>query len=99
MARKAPTKAGRKVKPATAAATPGVPLAVPPPEVIVVRSRRVACDGVGGALGHPRVWLEMGESDFVECTYCDRRFVLATGSEGAEDELLAPGVYEGSHGH
>ena len=30
---------------------------VPPPEVIPVRSRRVACDGVGAALGHPRVWL------------------------------------------
>ena len=69
------------------------------PEVIVVRSRRVACDGVGGALGHPRVWLEMGEQDFVECNYCDRRFVLAKGVEGAEDERLAPGVYEGSHGH
>ena len=50
------------------------------PEIIAVRSRRVACDGVGGALGHPRVWLEMGEADFVECPYCDRRFVLATGA-------------------
>jgi uncharacterized Zn-finger protein len=69
------------------------------PEVVVVRSRRVACDGVGGALGHPRVWLEMGEADFVECSYCDRRFVLAKGVEGAESERLAPGVYEGSHGH
>ncbi|WP_372781374.1 zinc-finger domain-containing protein [Phenylobacterium sp.] len=105
MARKAPTKAlspkarGRKVPPPLAAATPGRPLAIPPPEVIVVRSKRVACDGVGGALGHPRVWLEMGEADFVECSYCDRRFVLAAGTEGPEDELLAPGVYEGSHGH
>jgi uncharacterized Zn-finger protein len=71
----------------------------PPPEEIVVKSRRVACDGVGGALGHPRVWLEMGEADFVECGYCDRRFVLASGVEGAENELTAPGVYEGSHGH
>ena len=69
------------------------------PEVVVVRSRRVACDGVGGALGHPRVGLEMGEADFVECSYCDRRFVLATGAEGVESERLAPGVYEGSHGH
>ena len=70
------------------------------PETIVVRSKRVACDGVGGALGHPRVYLEMGEADFVECPYCDRRFVLAKGlSEGPEDERLAPGVYEGSHGH
>ena len=99
MARNASTKAGRKVKPPVAAATPGEPSAIPPPEVIVVRSRRVACDGVGGALGHPRVYLEMGEADFVECTYCDRRFVLASGTEGPESELLAPGVYEGSHGH
>jgi len=73
--------------------------ALPPPEVIVVRSGRVACDGVGGALGHPRVWLEMGEATFVECPYCDRRFVLPEGSEGPEDERLAPGVYEGPHGH
>jgi uncharacterized Zn-finger protein len=71
----------------------------PAPEEIVVRSRRLACDGVGGALGHPRVWREMGEGDFVECPYCDRRFVLPKGEEGLEDERLAPGVYEGSHGH
>ncbi len=96
MARKAPAKAKSKAPAAfIAATTPGPP----PPEVIVVRSKRVACDGVGGALGHPRVWLEMGEADFVECTYCDRRFQLATGSEGPESEYLAPGVYEGSHGH
>jgi len=100
MARKAPIKAaGRKVKPALAAATPGEPSAIPPPEICVVRSKRMSCDGVGGALGHPRVYLEMGEGDFVECPYCDRRFVLASGSEGPESELLAPGVYEGSHGH
>ncbi|MFI4964861.1 MAG: zinc-finger domain-containing protein [Caulobacterales bacterium] len=100
MARKAPTKAtGRKVTPPLAAATPGRPLAIPPPEVIVVRSRRVACEGAGGTLGHPRVWIEMGEGDFVECAYCDRRFVLAVGTEGPESDLLAPGVYEGSHGH
>ncbi|HKT53241.1 MAG TPA: zinc-finger domain-containing protein [Caulobacteraceae bacterium] len=70
-----------------------------PPEVVTVRSRRVSCDGVGGALGHPRVYLEMGGDAFVECPYCDRRFVLAKDSEGAEDERLAPGVYEGPGGH
>ena len=69
------------------------------PEQITVRTRRVACDGVGGALGHPRVYLEMGEEDFVECGYCDRKFVLAKGSAGDEPEVLAPGVYEGSGGH
>jgi uncharacterized Zn-finger protein len=51
--------------------------------VIVVRSRRVACAGVGGALGHPRVYLEMGEADFVECGYCDRRFVLSPEARAA----------------
>lgn len=70
-----------------------------PPEVVQVRSRRIACDGVGGALGHPRVYLEMGDESFVECPYCDRRFVLASGAPGEEDEALAPGVYEGSAGH
>ena len=84
---------------AETAASAAAPAGFPPPETIKVHSRRVACDGVGGALGHPRVWLELGESGVAECGYCDRRFVLATGSEGAEDERLAPGVYEGSHGH
>ncbi len=46
-----------------------------PPEVIAVETERVMCDGGGGALGHPRVWYEMGDEDFVECGYCDRRFV------------------------
>jgi uncharacterized Zn-finger protein len=90
----------RKGKPVpNEAPVPIAPDSVPPPEVITVRSRRVACDGVGGALGHPRVWLEMGGDDFVECGYCDRRFVLAAGSEGHESERLAPGVYEGAGGH
>ncbi len=92
MARKAPAKSAKPAAPAVA--PPG-----PAPEVVIVRTKRIACDGVGGALGHPRVFLEMGEADFVECLYCDRRFVLAKGSEGLENELKAPGVYEGSHGH
>jgi hypothetical protein len=41
----------------------------------------------------------MGEADFVECGYCDRRFVLDRGAERPEDERLAPGVYEGPGGH
>lgn len=90
----------RKAKPVPNRAPVAIdPDAVPPAEVITVRSRRVACDGVGGALGHPRVWLEMGGDNFVECGYCDRRFVLAAGSHGHESERLAPGVYEGAGGH
>jgi uncharacterized Zn-finger protein len=86
-------------KGADAQVQPGV-VTTPAPETVAVRSRRIACDGVGGVLGHPRVWLEMGDGAFVECPYCDRRFVLAADAgEGLEDERLAPGVYEGSHGH
>ncbi len=104
MARKAASTplvkpASRKRKPEPMPAKAAVATLGPAPEVIVVRSGRVACDGVGGALGHPRVFLEMGEATFVECPYCDRRFVLAAGTEGPEDEYAAPGVYEGSHGH
>ena len=69
------------------------------PEVVRVSSHRVSCDGVGGALGHPRVWLEMGAAHEVECPYCDRRFVLSDLFETPEDERLAPGVYEGPSGH
>jgi uncharacterized Zn-finger protein len=61
---------------------------VPPPEEIVVATKRVACDG-GGALGHPLVYLDMGGEDFVECGYCDRRFVLAA-HHRSESEYLDP---------
>ncbi|SFP79919.1 Uncharacterized conserved protein, contains Zn-finger domain [Tranquillimonas alkanivorans] len=47
------------------------------PEVEVVTSTRVACDGGEGALGHPRVWLQIPEDrGWVECGYCDKRYVL-----------------------
>ncbi|MBU1346787.1 MAG: zinc-finger domain-containing protein [Alphaproteobacteria bacterium] len=59
-----------------------------PPEEIVVSTKRVACDG-GGVLGHPLVYLEMGEDDFVECGYCDRRFVLSA-RHHSENEYLDP---------
>jgi uncharacterized Zn-finger protein len=56
----------RKAKTAVSAA-PIAADAGPVPETISVRSHRIACDGVGGALGHPRVWLEMGAAGFVDC--------------------------------
>ena len=49
------------------------------PETILVDSRKIACNGGGGALGHPLVWYEMGHEDMVECMYCDRRFILNGG--------------------
>lgn len=60
-------------------------MSVEAPEIIQVDDTRVRCDGgakgLGGALGHPRVFLEMGDENFVECPYCDRRFVLRDGAQ------------------
>ncbi|MBW8754051.1 MAG: zinc-finger domain-containing protein [Sphingomonadales bacterium] len=65
---------------------------IQPPETVYTDSRRVSCDGATdirakgsykpAALGHPRVWLEIDEKGFVECGYCDRRFVF----KGAHDD-------------
>jgi len=46
------------------------------PETRIVDSYRVACDGGEGALGHPRVWLQIAvETGYVECPYCDAKLV------------------------
>ena len=52
------------------------------PEIAFVALARVACDGAGEidpALGHPRVYLQIDEKGFVDCGYCDKRFVLRGG--------------------
>ena len=59
-------------------------------EITFVDKRRVSCDGAGeirggagyrpAALGHPRVFLEIDERGYVDCGYCDRRFILRGGS-------------------
>ena len=49
-------------------------------EKVTVETTSPACDGGGGALGHPRVYLTMGTADSVECPYCDRLYVLKPGS-------------------
>ena len=50
------------------------------PETIEVEEVTVACDGGDAALGHPRVYLSLGDGGWVECPYCDRRFVLKAGA-------------------
>ncbi len=49
------------------------------PEVIEVDTEVVDWDG-GGALGHPRVWLNMAGQGEIDCPYCDRQFVLKKGA-------------------
>lgn len=52
------------------------------PEISYVTTPRVACDGaaeISPALGHPRVYLQIDEKGFVDCGYCDKRFILKDG--------------------
>ncbi len=49
-----------------------------PFEIIPVETRVAACNGGGGALGHPLVYLNLGPSNRVECPYCSRVYVLET---------------------
>ena len=43
-----------------------------PVEILETESRTVACDGGGGALGHPKVFLQIGNQNEIECPYCGR---------------------------
>ena len=62
------------------------------PEITQVETRYVWCDGAGdirggenyrpAALGHPRVYMEIDEKGYVDCGYCDRRFVLEGPTDG-----------------
>ena len=45
-------------------------------DVVVVTTTRVMCEGSGGALGHPRTYLDMGSDSSVTCKYCGRVFKL-----------------------
>ncbi|MEC9431424.1 MAG: zinc-finger domain-containing protein [Pseudomonadota bacterium] len=55
------------------------------PETEIVAKSRVACDGSGPALGHPRVWLQIpADPGFVDCGYCDKRFILKGGPADPE---------------
>jgi uncharacterized Zn-finger protein len=46
-----------------------------PPEIVEIDPSMdtVACDG--GAMGHPVVYLNFDDKDYVDCYYCGRRFV------------------------
>ena len=43
--------------------------------VILTNQLRVACNGGGGTLGHPQIFLTLGNDGRVTCPYCSREFV------------------------
>jgi uncharacterized Zn-finger protein len=65
-----------------------------PFETIVVDENVVACNGGGGALGHPRVFLNVaGATGRIECPYCSRLFVLRSkAGEVIENLPQTPGA-------
>ncbi len=74
---------------------------IAPPETVFTDSSRVKCDGAsdirgGIALGHPRVWLEIDEHGYVDCGYCDRRFVLKGGPADGQDQSGLPDISSGA---
>jgi NADH dehydrogenase (ubiquinone) Fe-S protein 6 len=72
---------------------------IAPPELIRTSTPRVACDGAGDiepALGHPRVWLQIDETGYVDCGYCDRRFVLIGGPADGADHSKLPDHGDGA---
>ena len=57
-----------------------------PPETITVKTRTVGCNGGGGSLGHPKVYLTLDRSSAIDCPYCGRRYLLdpeVTATDGA----------------
>lgn len=52
-------------------------------ERIAVDRKEIACDGSGGPLGHPRVFLHINsETGDVTCPYCSRLFVYKHAKAG-----------------
>ncbi len=69
-----------------------------PEERIEVKTSTVGCDGLparsrgsasakagGGALGHPTVYLKIGDSGAVLCPYCSRQYVLSEDAPAEAD--------------
>ena len=70
------------------------------PEITLVETPSVSCDGAGqirggagyrpAALGHPRVFLQIDEEGYVDCGYCDPRFILIGGPPDGADQAQLP---------
>ena len=54
-----------------------------PEEPIYVDTPTVACDGGGGSLGHPKVYLKFDDEREIVCPYCSKRFILNEGANVA----------------
>jgi hypothetical protein len=69
---------------------PNSPWSRPPACGATAPARSAAAQATGpAALGHPRVYLQIDENGYVDCGYCDRRFVLRGGPAEARTSRAA----------
>jgi uncharacterized Zn-finger protein len=61
-----------------------------PFETIYIDTMVAACNGGGGPLGHPKVYLNLSAEGKVECPYCSRLFVHR--SHKPADKALGDGA-------
>ena len=47
-----------------------------PLETMYVKDRTVSCNGGDNALGHPIVYLNLGDGGTIDCPYCGQRFII-----------------------
>jgi uncharacterized Zn-finger protein len=57
-----------------------------PDETFAVDGHRVGCNGGGGPLGHPLVYLELGAEGKAVCGYCGRVFVESHDAHGTYED-------------
>ena len=42
----------------------------------IVNSKKISCSGVGGSLGHPKIFLDMRDLKEIRCPYCSKLFIF-----------------------
>ena len=60
-------------------------------EVCYIEGDSAVCDGDGGVLGHPKVYMAIDHTGRVTCSYCGRLFVRDPDRAG-EHEFMSPGA-------
>ena len=60
---------------------PELSMPVQAPEIVETDNTRVACDGGGGALGHPKVFLDVARTGHAKCPYCGTEYRLKPGAK------------------
>jgi uncharacterized Zn-finger protein len=67
-------------------------------ETIYIDEMVAACNGGGGPLGHPRVYLNLAPAGRVECPYCSRLYInramAAVGASPGTTSAGGPGSPE-----